>query len=189
MDVPKLKFKFTFFRKGTLHPWSTSLWLDNDVADQAEFEELVDACTTGSAAKLQDCFFDDVYITDAHYYAPGSDIIEYARSMSLQGTLTGTGAECPSDAASLARWATDFRTSKMHPIYLFNYLHGCRSNPAVPGGDTLAGAQNEAQTAFFQRFVDGIVAGGTTVHRCGPAGQVAQEVHVENFITHRDFRK
>jgi hypothetical protein len=123
-------------------------------------------------------------------YAAGSDVPVFTKTYSTAGTLaTGTGTLTPGDVAFLVRYATTARTSKNHPIYLFNYYHGAY---VIAGGggnqDTLYGAQSTAAATYAGAWVSPGFSDGTTSYvRAGPNGATAVGVIVESFVTHRDL--
>jgi hypothetical protein len=125
-------------------------------------------------------------IVNVLYYAPGSDVAVWTRSYSTVGTGTyGAGALCPGDCAALVRYTTSQRTSKNHPLYLFNYFHGVVS--VAGGGDTILAAQNTAYGTYANAWVTGFSDGVTTYKKAGPRGAVATGYVVETYITHHDF--
>jgi hypothetical protein len=97
-----------------------------------------------------------------------------------------TFSQAPGDCCALVRWSTAARTSKNHPVYLFNYLHGVgRETTGTP--DTLnldqLGAMNTYAAAWQAGFTDGTGAR----ERCGPRGAVAIGHATKDKIYHRDF--
>jgi hypothetical protein len=77
---------------------------------------------------------------------------------------------------------------KNHPIYLFSYIH----NPIIDGAlgtERVATVQVTALNTYCGDWVTGFSDGASTYHRAGPNGAVAQSGAVEEYVTHRDFRK
>ncbi len=108
-------------------------------------------------------------------------------------TYTTTGAQTftsprnvPGEVATFIRYSTTARTSKNHPIYLFNYYHGCFN--AIAGDvDTLHPEQKTDFEEYGTDWLAGFSDGTNTRIRCGPYGAVAQVRSVPVFLTHRDF--
>jgi hypothetical protein len=121
-------------------------------------------------------------------YHPGSEVPVWTAAYSVVGVCslaTGDRA-CPGDCAFTIRWLTDARTSKNHPIYLFNYFHDAWRTSGDP--DTLSDEQQAVAAAIGTRVIDGTwTDGATALHRCGPYGAVGQSRIVHPLITHRDF--
>jgi hypothetical protein len=163
--------------------WSNRYYLDHTSIDtQAHFNTLADAVVTAEKA----IYGAGQTIVQVDYYAPGSDVAVWTRTYSTTGTGTfGAGALCPGDCAALVRYTTTQRTSKNHPLYLFNYFHGVVS--IAGGGDTILAAQSAAYGTYATAWVSGFSDGVTTYKRAGPRGAVAQGSLIETYITHRDF--
>lgn len=106
--------------------------------------------------------------------------------------LAGTGDFDSSDIAqvgdvtALIRYATDQRTSKNHPVYLFNYYHAAMREDGT--SDSLSTQQKSTLETLATDLTDGTWSDGTnTLHRAGPNGAVATGFLVEQYLTHRDF--
>lgn len=185
--TPRIQARFSIPRRGGTQLWSTSYHLDNDVPDLTTFEDLIDWLEGSGTYNQTSCFYPDVELVGWDYYPPGIDVATFTRPSSLPGTLTPGAAELQSsDSVSLARWSTTAKTSKNHPIYLFNYLHGVRWKNTM-AADTVDSDQAIAQQGFLQQLVDGITVNGHTFKRAGPQGAVAQSVVIDPYIRHRDF--
>lgn len=121
-------------------------------------------------------------------YNAGSEIPVYDQPVSLAGTAPyGANDEpTPGDVAMYIRYSTTQRTSKNHPIYLFNYYHAAYRDTRF-GPDHVS----EIMQTVLREYADGWLAGfdadGTTVHRAGPNGAVAQTQLVGDYLSHRDF--
>jgi hypothetical protein len=129
----------------------------------------------------------DVAIVEATGYDAGSDVPVYTEALSIAATGNFANfAVKTGDTAALIKFTTDQRTSKNHPIYLFNYVHG-----ALGEGDVLGDELNHAQLAALQTYATAWIAGfsdGTNTYtRAGPNGAVALTRIVEEYLTHRDF--
>src|SRR5215471_12348942 len=90
------------------------------------------------------CYSTGPVITGATGYAAGSEVPVYTETFSTGGTLSGTGSiDPPGDCAVCVRYTTTARSSKNHPIYLYNYYHGARL--PVAGGDAVMNADHSVQ--------------------------------------------
>lgn len=103
------------------------------------------------------------------------------------GTLIpGTGPRlAPGDAAMLLRYATPARSTKNHPVYLFNYFHGVFASTSDP--DAILGSQKTALEAYGTDWLAGFSDGSSPRERCGPHGAVATSRRVDPYVRHRDF--
>lgn len=177
----KVTKQFTY--RGIPRKWSNRYHLDHTSIDtQAHFNTLADAVVAAEKA----IYGAQQTIVQVDYYAPGSSVAVWTRTYSTAGTGTfGAGPYCPGDCAALVRYTTTQRTSKNHPLYLFNYYHGVVS--IAGGGDTILAAQASAYGTYATAWVTGFSDGVTTYKRAGPRGAVAQGSLIETYITHRDF--
>jgi len=173
----------SFSYRGQTHVWSNRYYLNNTSIDtQAHFNTLADAVVTAEKAIYNAA----VTITGVNYYAPGSDVAVWTRSYSTAGTYATTTGTCPGDCAALVRYTTSQRTSKNHPLYLFNYYHGVVA-AGYPNQDNVAATQQTAYGTYANSWVSGFSDGVTTYKKAGPRGAVATGYVVETSITHRDF--
>jgi len=129
-----------------------------------------------------------LHITEAVGYAAGSDVPVHSKTYTTNGTFaSGTAVAVPFEVCALIRYATTARTSKNHPVYLFNYVHevardgGSSDNEAID--PTLKTALETYATAWISGFSDGV----NTYVRAGPNGATAVDRLVSGFLTHRDF--
>lgn len=129
-----------------------------------------------------------VTFVSAIYYGPDSDVPVYTVALSGTGSQVNSGStfEAPGDAAALVRFSTDQRSTKNHPIYLFNYYHGAICDPAA-GHDLLGATYKSALTTYANAWITGFSDGASTYHRGGPRGAVALGCSVNQYVTHRDF--
>jgi hypothetical protein len=128
-----------------------------------------------------------VTITQALGYAAGSDVPVFSKTYSIAATGSFASPQyTPGDVASLIRYATTARTSKNHPIYLFNYYHGALSST---GGDpdTLHATMRTAMGTYASAWIAGFSDGTSSKVRAGPNGATATGSLVEPFLTHRDL--
>lgn len=131
----------------------------------------------------------DTTIVEATGYGPGSDVPVWSATYATVGTLSpgGTDAGTPGHTAGLVRYSTAARSSKNHPIYLFNYYHRPWINNTLTAKDKLASDQVSTYNTFASAWVAGISDGTVTHVRCSPNGAVATGVAIEEYVTHRDF--
>src|SRR5690242_2681345 len=126
----RIKMTFSISRKGESRAWSTSFHLDPAVPDLTTFEDLADWLAEG----FRESLYSDVEITGASYYPPGADIPTHSKPFSITGGRAHSDdTQLSSDTVALWRWPTTARTSKNHPIYLFNYVHGARGRTGTAG--------------------------------------------------------
>lgn len=177
-----LKVTKSFTYRGVTRTWSNRYYLNNTPPDNSHWTTLSDNVVTAEKA----VFASNNTIIATAGYAAGSDVPVFTKTYSTAGTLTPTGGNyCPGDCAALVRFATAARTSKNHPVYLFNYFHGVYNTSAAE--DTLLAAQSTALGTYANSWVSGFSDGATTYKKAGPRGAVATGYTVETFITHRDF--
>jgi hypothetical protein len=111
----------------------------------------------------------------------------FTKTYSTAGTYAGTGGSlAPGDCAAVVRYSTTQRTTKNHPIYLFNYYHGVVYSSSGPV-DTVIAAQVTAYNAYATSWLSGYTDGTNNHIRSGPRGAVAQSRVTNTLITHRDF--
>lgn len=156
----------------------------------AEFETLADAVV----ADENPIYFSDVTIVRVDWADASTatstnphGLVTHTKAYSQVGFLDTTGGtRCPGDCAIVARWSTDARTSKNHPIYLFNFFHGAY-RLASGGDDTILTAQASAVAEYASDWLSGFSDGTNTHIRCGPRGAVAQDSKCLDWVRHRDF--
>lgn len=179
----------TIPRRGGTRNWSTSFHLDTAVPDLTTFEDLVDKLGTMTPYNMSSAFYSDINIVGWDYYPAGSLVAIYSKTVSLNGGLThSTDTPQSSDSVSLWRFSTAARTSKNHPVYLFNYMHGVRGEGATDN-DLMDSNQRTVQEALAAVWVTGITVDSLTFKRAGPNGATATDSEVDQYIRHRDFRK
>jgi hypothetical protein len=121
-------------------------------------------------------------------YAAGSEIPVFTKTYTTQGTATFTSSSpTPGDTAALIRYSTADRSSKNHPIYLFNYYHAaCYQNTLT--ADDLSTAQKAAMSTYATAWITGFSDGAVTHKRCRPnSSSLATGAVVEPLLTHRDL--
>ena len=128
-----------------------------------------------------------VEIVEAVGYAAGSDLPVHSKTYTTTGTATITdGVRAPGEVAALVRYSTTARTSRNHPVYLFNYYHGIKAY-AASDIDTLTPQQITLFNAYADDWLAGFTDGTNTYVRAGPNGATATARLVEPDLTHRDF--
>lgn len=152
-------------------------------ADDSHWHTLMDAVTAAEKA----IYGSDVTIVQALGYAAGSEVPVSTKTYALGGTGSFSAfGQAPGDTAILLRYSTAARSSKNHPVYLFNYFHGARisglSQPDLP-----AGVQKTAVGTYASSWISGFSDGSVTYNRAGPNGAAATGSVVETYLTHRDL--
>lgn len=117
---------------------------------------------------------------------PHGDAV-FTKSYSVVGTLTpGTGVTgTPGDCAAMVRYSTPARSTKNHPVYLFNYYHGVYAENTDP--NSISTHQQSVIETYAGQWVTGFSDSVETHERCGPRGAVAIGQECDPFVRHRDF--
>lgn len=154
-------------------------------ADATHWHTLMDAVTTAEKAATTG----DVTITEAVGYAAGSDVPIASKTYSLSGTVSpvSTTVLAPGEVAALVRYATNARSTKNHPIYLFNYYHRVYLHAAGGSPDLLDANVRTAWGTYAAAWIAGFSDGTITAIRASPNGAAATGAFVEEYVTHRDF--
>ncbi len=195
MATPDTKHSIVIYKEGPYRGgtkrWSNRYHFEGALpSDDAQWEALADAIVLDE----KPCLIPAVTIVEAVGYDAGSatstnphgDAV-WVKSYTTSGTFTpAVGDEgAPGDCAVLVRYTTDARSSKNHPVYLFNYYHGVQSDST--GSDVLSTTQKAAFQEYADDWVAGYTVDGTTRERCGPRGAVATGATVDPYVRHRDF--
>lgn len=182
--TPSVVVKKSFGYRGGTQIWSNRYHFNGGTpADNTAWNTLFDAIVAAEKA-IYDA---GITIVEAVGYVAGSTISAHSKSYTTAGTATYTGDRSPGDCAALLRYATAARTSKGHPIYLFNYFHGCLSAASGSAYDTLLAAQKTNIETYGSTWLTGFSDGTNTYNRAGPNGADATSRLCETYITHRDF--
>lgn len=126
-------------------------------------------------------------IVHAYGYAAGSDVPVHDKAYTTSGSTFTATSQTPGEAVALQRYATAARTSKNHPIYLFNYYHAPKYDNSPGTAEQVAAAQLTAMGVYAAAWIAGFSDGTNTYNRAGPNGASATAHFEEPFITHRDF--
>jgi len=182
--TPSLKvIKSSAFKGGT-RLWSNRYHFSGGTpADSAHWTTFSDAVVTAEKASLKGT----TTIVGTVGYAAGSDVPVFSKTYSTVGTDATGGNYAPGEVAGLTRYSTDQRTSKNHPIYLFNYYHNMITNPTAGQQDLIATGLRTNMLTYANAWITGFSDGTNTYHRAGPNGAVALGAFVEEYLTHRDF--
>lgn len=182
--TPSIKvMKRGTFKSGT-RVWSNRYHFNGGTpANDTAWHTLMDNVVTAEKA----IHTSDVTIIECIGYAAGSDVPVSSKTYSTAGTNASTGNRTPGQTAALLRWSTTARSSKNHPIYLFNYFHNVRDETSAGNQDYWASVQKAAVDTYAAAWISGFSDGSHTLVRAGPNGATATGSFTEEFLTHRDF--
>lgn len=170
--------------KGGTKLWSNRYHFTNSApSGTTPWTTLSDAVVNAEKA----IFNSGVTIVETFGYAAGSDVPVFSKTYSTNGTGTASGSWSPGECVALLRYSTTQRTSKNHPVYLFNYYHAVINQEPSGHPDLVSAGQRSAIGTYAASWVSGFSDGSVTHIRCGPNGAVAQAGFVEEYVTHRDF--
>lgn len=182
--TPSVKvIKSSPFKRGT-RLWSNRYHFNGGVpANDTQWHALMDAVVLAEKT----LYGSDTQIVECVGYDAGSDVPVSSKTYSTAGTYAGGGSEVPLECAALLRYSTTARTSKNHPVYLFNYFHAAFRDTAVANYDELKPAYKTLIDAYASAWISGFSDGSHTLVRAGPNGATATGHQAEEFLTHRDF--
>lgn len=183
--TPSVKIVKEFPYRGDTVRWSNRYHFSGGTpSTDANWHTLMDAVV----AAEHPCLVAACVIVEAIGYAAGSDVPVSSKTYSQAGTLSLSAGKhrLPGDCAVLVRYATAARSSKNHPVYLFNYYHGATWDDSDPVDDVWSDqltALDTYATAWIAGFSDSV----NTLKRAGPNGATATGYYVDYRVTHRDF--
>lgn len=173
------------FKGGTRDFSNRYHFLGGTPADATHWHTLMDAVVAVEKA----CYESNITIIEGLGYAAGSDVPVATKVYSTAGTGSFAGVSlCPGECVALVRYSTSARTSKNHPVYLFNYYHGVTaSTSGFTTTDNVGSTQRTNLGTLASDWIAGFSDGTITCTRAGPNGQAATGSLVEEYVTHRDF--
>jgi hypothetical protein len=182
--TPSLRVIKSFTYRGNVRLWSNRYHFNGGVpASDSAWHTLMDNVTTAEQLALSN----EVTIVEAIGYLAGSDVPVSSKTYTKVGSLTTTGFQMQAgDVAAMIRWATAVRTSKNHPVFLFNYFHSTAATSAATP-DIIAPTYKTALNTYASGWISGFSDGSVTYNRAGPNGASATGFIVDNNLRHRDF--
>lgn len=181
----------SFGYRSAIRTWSNRYHFEGALpADPTHWTTLADNIVTAEKAVLgsactivQATGYDAASATTTN---PHGDAV-FTKAYTTVGTFSPAGGDVtmPGDAAGMVRYSTDARSSKNHPIYLFNYYHSAYRQSAST--DSLATDWVTALGTYAGSWVTGFTDGSSARERCGPRGAVSTGHTVDPFVRHRDF--
>jgi hypothetical protein len=184
-DAASIKIVKAISWRGGIQEWSNRYHFTNGVpADNTKWTTLADAIV--AAERL--CFKSWIPFKRAVGYAGGSEVPVFQKDYAVSGSATTPAGDVQApEVAALVRYNTAKRTSKNHPVYLFNYYHGVYTTSAT-NPDWLENNQKGLLDTYAAAWIAGFSDGSVTHRRCGPDETLATLKLVESYVTHRDFR-
>lgn len=172
--------------KGGLREFSNRYHFNGGTpADATHWHTLMDNVTTAEKA----LYGSQIHIVAAWGYAAGSEVPVANKVYSLTGTFSAgvNDIATPGEVAALVRYSTSARSTKNHPIYLFNYYHGAWIIGNTTDQDHISTGQHTAMNTYASSWISGFSDGTITAVRASPNGAAALGSVTEEYVTHRDF--
>lgn len=175
-----------FEYRGAIREFSNRYYFDNDApTDSTKWTTLSDAVVTAEKAIYPSRT--NWKIIETVGYEAGSEIPVFTKAYSTLGTGSFANSYyAPGDCAAMVRWSTASRSTKNHPIYLFNYWHMAQYEGAT-GEDTLNAAQRTAMGTYAAAWITGFSDGTLSHHRTSPYSHAASGYLIDPYVRHRDF--
>lgn len=183
--TPSVKVIKSFaFKGGSGKLWSNRYHFNGGTpADASHWHTLMDNIVTAEKA----CTTPNATIVECVGYNAGSDLPVASKAYTTVGTYSSGGAYAPGECCAIVRYSTAARTSKNHPIYLFNYYHGVYTTVVGSDRDELEATMKTAFDTYAGSWLSGFSDGTITAVRAGPNGASATGHSVGTWVTHRDF--
>lgn len=181
--TPSIKVTKQFTYRGVTRHFSNRYHFNGGTpADSAHWTTLSDAIVTAEKA----IFTNVVQIIGTTGYAAGSEVPVFTKTYTTNGTQGENGIRPPGDSAAVIRWATTARSSKNHPVFLYNYWHDPQTTSNTLPDTLLAGYVTTLNT-YANAWIAGFSDGTTSYVRAGPNGATAVGYIIKPMVSHRDL--
>jgi len=182
--TPSLKVQYTVNRFGGSHTVSNRYHFNGGTpANSGAWTTFSDAVVTAFKAVIPP----SATIIGTTGYAAGSEMPVFSKVYSTAGTQSLTGQEkLPSDCAIQLKWTTTARSSRNHPVYLWNWIHAVIKT-AGTSGESVATPQVTSCDTYAAAWISGFSDGTNTLVRAGPNGATAVGHVTDVYVRHRDI--